>query len=297
MMLRNWQKPGFVVGVALLTLSATLHAAGMLAVAPSDALVQQPAGGQGQTAALGSSFADFAAGSVPVTPAAQQPETATVQEAVQQVAQPPVSAAPAPQVPQSAVAPVQAPQAQRPDLAAQTAAPPDRQEAVAQDSTASAAPARSARPQARPDARAQAAPQQPPAPRQPQQATPRPAGNAQADARRGSATGQQAGQTTTAGQTQTPQAESGNAAASNYPGEVLRKITRQRRAPAPRGGTVLVAFSIAGSGGLASASVARSSGSPALDRVALDHIRRSAPFAPPPRGAQTSFTFEFVSNR
>lgn len=327
MILRNWQRPGFLVGATVLTLSATLHAAGMLAVAPTDEVVQLPAGGQGETAALGSSFADFAAGAVPVTPAAQPVPDAPVQEAVQQEVQKPVTETPAQPVepaaqPKSAPAPTPAPSAQavpqtvapavtavtpettnaRPAESAPT--PPAQAETVQAidpppEQAESAAPTTSARPQARPETPPrQRAAQQPPAPtRQTQQAAPRPAGNSDADAQRGSATGQQTGQSAAAGQTQRQTNDSGNAAASNYPGEVLRKITRQRRAAAPRGGKVLVAFSISGSGALASAAVARSSGSPALDRVALNHIRRSAPFTPPPQGAQTSFTFEFVSNR
>ena len=84
------------------------------------------------------------------------------------------------------------------------------------------------------------------------------------------------------------------AAASNYPGEVLRRIQRIPQARSPGRGSVLVTFSVSNNGGLGSVSVARSSGNPALDRVALDHIRRAAPFPPPPEGAQRQFSFEFV---
>lgn len=320
MILRNWQRPGFLTVAIVLTLSATLHAAGMLAVAPTEEIVQLPAGGQGETAALGSSFADFAAGVMPVIPAEQPAQVVNVQKAVQQAVQEPVELTSS-QPLEPAVRPKPTPQTTAPAVPAVTpknttarapeAAPtspvtPQTQSAtpaetvqVTEPSEETAAPNASARPQARPaQPPRQRVAQQPRLPnRQTQQPASRPAGNSDADARRGSAAGQQAGQSASAGQTQRPAAESGNAAASNYPGEVLRKITRQRRASAPRSGKVVVSFSIAGSGALASAAVLRSSGSPALDRVALDHIRRSAPFAPPPRGAQTSFTFEFVSNR
>lgn len=221
MILHNWQRPGFLVGMSVLVLSATLHAAGMVVVAPAEDVVQLHAGGQGETAALGSFFADFAAGAVPVTPAAQPAEDAPAQQAVAQKVQQPVaqtaSPAPSPEAQQ-----VQPTEASVPPATAQVQAPVETVQAT--DATPTSAPTTSSRPQARPATQ----------PRQRQQAAPRPAGNSDADLRRGSATGQQAGQSAVAGQTQRPTAASGNAAASNYPGEVLRKITRQRRAPAPR---------------------------------------------------------------
>ena len=58
-----------------------------------------------------------------------------------------------------------------------------------------------------------------------------------------------------------------------------------------RGATV-VAFRVAGSGGLAGLSVARSSGSAALDRAALRVVQRAAPFPAPPAGAQRSFSIK-----
>jgi periplasmic protein TonB len=39
--------------------------------------------------------------------------------------------------------------------------------------------------------------------------------------------------------------------------------------------------------------VARSSSHPELDEMALDHVRRAAPFPAPPPGAQRDFRFEF----
>jgi protein TonB len=86
----------------------------------------------------------------------------------------------------------------------------------------------------------------------------------------------------------------GNAKASNYGGQVLRKISRTKKPKAPARGTVVVGFTIADSGGLAGVQVLRSSGASALDAVALDHIRRAAPFPAPPEGARRSFSFEFV---
>lgn len=78
----------------------------------------------------------------------------------------------------------------------------------------------------------------------------------------------------------------GNAAVSNYPGKVRNKINRaKRRAPGGERGSVVVSF-VVGSGGQASGvRVARSSGSAALDRAAVDSVQRAAPFAKIPEAA------------
>jgi protein TonB len=175
------------------------------------------------------------------------------------------------------------------------AAPPETL-AASSDLAPTAAPRPPARPEER---RVQASRSQPTrqdstvAPAAP----PRPAGNAATDARRGSATGQAGARAAASGGGAESAGRDGNAAASNYPGEVLRQITRLRRPRAPERGTVVVAFRIDRYGALAAVSVARSSGSAALDGVALNHIRRAAPFPPPPVGAETTFTFEFVAMR
>ncbi|WP_300434507.1 energy transducer TonB [uncultured Mameliella sp.] len=84
----------------------------------------------------------------------------------------------------------------------------------------------------------------------------------------------------------------GNAAASNYPGQVMRKLSRAGRPRVNARGTAVVAFSISSAGGLASLSLARSSGSSALDRAALGVVRSAAPFPRPPSGARRSFAIE-----
>ncbi|MFN3208728.1 MAG: TonB family protein [Roseovarius sp.] len=116
-----------------------------------------------------------------------------------------------------------------------------------------------------------------------------PKGNAQQNARTGTATGSQAAKSATSQGTGRSQA-SGNAAASNYPGQVMRKISRVPRPRVGSRGTAVVAFRIAGNGGLAGVSIARSSGSSALDQAAVRMIQRAAPFPPPPAGARTSFS-------
>lgn len=82
----------------------------------------------------------------------------------------------------------------------------------------------------------------------------------------------------------------GNAKASNYPGLVYRKIQRTRQKRVGGRGSVRIRFSISSNGRLAGISVARSSGSSKVDKAALAHIRRSAPFPTPPKGARRSFT-------
>ncbi|MCX7671780.1 MAG: TonB family protein [Anaerolineae bacterium] len=89
-------------------------------------------------------------------------------------------------------------------------------------------------------------------------------------------------------------AGSGRKAAANYGAEVMKKIRKTRKKASPAKGVVVVGFRIAGDGGLAGVSVIQSSGNVALDKVAVDHLRRSAPFPPPPEGAGRNYSFEFV---
>lgn len=86
----------------------------------------------------------------------------------------------------------------------------------------------------------------------------------------------------------------GGQVAARYGDQVMRQIARLRRHKAPERGVVTVGFEIGRDGGLRQVSVVSSSGSAALDRVAMDHIRRAAPFPPPPEGAAVRFAFEFV---
>lgn len=104
----------------------------------------------------------------------------------------------------------------------------------------------------------------------------------------GSATGARQQSNTRAGTgTSTQQ---GNASVSNYPGKVMRRISRVPRPRVGSQGTAVVAFRVSSGGGLAGASLARSSGNANLDQAALNLVRRAAPFPPPPPGAQRSFT-------
>jgi len=90
---------------------------------------------------------------------------------------------------------------------------------------------------------------------------------------------------------------SGNAAASNYPGKVYAKIARTRQRNAGGRGVAHVKFNVTSSGQAVSISVARSSGNARIDRAAVAHVKRAAPFPKPPAGAQTRFVIPIEFRR
>ncbi|GAB5446161.1 MAG: hypothetical protein Gyms2KO_10340 [Gymnodinialimonas sp.] len=160
-------------------------------------------------------------------------------------------------------------------------------------------PLTSPRPRARPEGLAPPPPAPAPqvaAPRpQPQPQAPAATGNAAANATRGSTTGTEGAAATATAPAAQPAPQPGNAAAvANYPGQVLRRISRAGR-PRVRhtGPDVVISFRISSGGGLAGLSVARSSGNPELDQAGLSIVQRAAPFPAPPAGAQTSFSINF----
>lgn len=159
-----------------------------------------------------------------------------------------------------------------------------------------AAVQRSLRPPVRPEGLAPPPPPRTQTTQQRTQPAQQPRGNSQQNARAGTTSGQQNATSTQSGSnantSQTSAAS--NAAISNYPGQVMRKISRVRRPRTNARGAAVVRFSIAGSGGLASASIARSSGNADLDQLALRVVRSAAPFPPPPAGARTSFSVEIT---
>lgn len=79
-----------------------------------------------------------------------------------------------------------------------------------------------------------------------------------------------------------------------YARAVMKKVRSTKRKSDVGRGTVVIGFTVADDGGLASVQVLQGSGNPGLDTAALDHIRRSAPFPPVPDGVGSSFSFEFV---
>ncbi|EET47109.1 TonB family protein [Thalassobium sp. R2A62] len=168
------------------------------------------------------------------------------------------------------------------------------------DVTVNNVTANTVRPPDRPANLGQTPPPPPPTPqRTTQRATPAaPSGNAQQDTTRGAqapAAAPTAQQTTQGQGQQADQAAIAAArqAVANYPNQVVRRISNVRREGTRARGVAVVSFRIGGSGQLVAVSIARSSGNADLDRIAINHIRRAAPFPAPPSGAQTSFSFEF----
>lgn len=279
----------------------------------SDVQVEGDAGGV--QASLGNSFADFVAGAAvpeetleatePLPPRDQTspsepdqivedtpPSTPMQQETPQETAQTPTAASAEAET-LSAVAPSEPLQTLESGIVAMTA--PDQietSEVLEQDTSAVN---RSLRPQPRSSEFEERHKPPPPQPRQAvtqqprQTATPQPRGNAQETAVTGSTTGTQTRQRQAATGTGTT-SQVGNAAASNYPGLVMRRLSRVSRPRVGVRGTAVISFRVGPGGGLASASVARSSGSADLDQAALSVVRRAAPFPPPPVGAQRSFS-------
>lgn len=117
-------------------------------------------------------------------------------------------------------------------------------------------------------------------------------GRSKSDAARGQADGDAKG-TATARSRGGKGSAVGNAAVSNYPGKVASKLRRALRYPAEAKrqklrGEVQVSFVVSAGGGVGSIRVVRSSGSPILDRAAIDTVKRAAPFPAIPDGAGRS---------
>lgn len=77
-----------------------------------------------------------------------------------------------------------------------------------------------------------------------------------------------------------------------YSAEIWRRILSGKPDRARYPGEVAIRFVIAADGGLAGMVVERSSGVPALDTLALEIVRRAAPFPAPP-ASNLSFTIPF----
>ena len=291
--------PGKAAVALAVVLSLSLHLSAMAALAPRDQVLIEGGVSAAQEAALGNSFADFAEGAVPVAPSAEPARPVPAEPLTP--TQTPVTPAPAatPPVALSAEA-LEGSEAVLP--ISPEAAPATPPEMATPEITAPAPPAAPSPPVAAaqppapmleplPEVVAQTATAETPRPRP--RAAPQPAGNAPQSARRGSAEGSErarGAETTSGASASAP----GNAAVSNYPGEVMRRIQRTRQQRTSARGRAVVSFTVGADGALASVGVQRSSGSAELDRIAQDHIRRAAPFPPPPAGAQRAFSFEFV---
>lgn len=117
-----------------------------------------------------------------------------------------------------------------------------------------------------------------------------PRGNAKKQARAGSADGKAKAKANVAAPRKAAvSSKAANAAISNYPGQVMRRLARQKRPRAASKGTAVVSFAIAANGGVSRVGIAKSSGSAQLDKDAVALVRRAGPFPAPPAGAQRSF--------
>ena len=256
------------VALAALLISGAVHGV-VLAGFPAGEPEPAPGGGvaQAEVPLLGSDFADLAAGSVVPVAAAAAALPVSAPAAALPLATP---APPEVSVPVAAAQSVQALPEKLPEPAAKPAPDP--------------APKAAEKP-----AEKKAAPK--PATAKPEKPAPR--GNADRDARKGAATGTESGKGAVA-----KGAGGGGAGATLSPARYgAAVIQRIRKTPQKRGsgrGTARVGFEIGASGGLAAVRILRSSGSASLDAAALDHIRRAAPFPPPPEGRAT-FSFDFTA--
>ena len=98
----------------------------------------------------------------------------------------------------------------------------------------------------------------------------------------------------TAPQAGTKTRGSGGVSPAAYAKAVMKKVRATRKAAGAGKGKVVVGFAIAADGSLSGVQLLRGSGNAALDQIALDHIRRSAPFPAPPADADRTYAFEFV---
>ncbi|MEO1109299.1 MAG: TonB family protein [Pseudomonadota bacterium] len=230
-------------------------------------------GGSVETAALGSSFKDFVAGTVPSTSAeTQQQPVEPNQQAQKAVPETKSLKRTAPSVTEAVPATPRVTTAQT-SLSLEK---PVAQKPIAEPATAAKTPI-----------------VQKPEPEKTKTAeTPAKAGNAEQDRKKGAATGKTAKGAATAQSVTRTTSTQGNAEASNYAGQVKRRILRARRKSVNIKGSVLITFRIADNGTLQSAQVSRSSGSKRLDQVALAQIRAAAPFPVPPPSARRQYTLE-----
>lgn len=294
--------------------------AGAMQLAAPDVAPEMEGGGAPVEALIGSQFEDMAAGTLTALPAEDTPtptappETSAVEPTPTpppaqplETADPVTQAPPATPATPTALTPVAPAPLPDPVVPLAQEVPKPTPEPIAEPETIAAAepdsdaPTLSKRPmpknperaaevaqaqaKAAEAARKKAERAKPPAP---QKAT---RGNAQRNNTKGSDSGtSQTAKATTTGQQSAAATQAGNAAASNYPGQVMRRISRLPKPRVNARGTTVVAFSIGSGGGLAGVSVARGSGSASLDRAAVTLIRRAAPFPNPPAGAQRQFS-------
>jgi periplasmic protein TonB len=271
-------------------LSLLAHLSALAALdQPEAAMI--PGGAPSVEARLGNSFQDIASGSatpvpapdptLPVGPDAMTPSPATdMASATMSVARPPAADMP-PDL--ASKAPPAAPIAPATAEALPPVAPDSRLTGIEPVAEATPALPDAVRPRPRPDPAPKAA------------AKPESAAGAATEERRGTAEGAETGTADTAATAKAPAQAAGNAEAANYPGLVMKQISRTRKPRVGARGTAILGFEIGTDGSLGAVRVLRSSGEAAVDAAAVDHLRRAAPFPPPPTGADRRFQIEYVS--
>ncbi|MDO9526623.1 MAG: TonB family protein [Gemmobacter sp.] len=311
----------YMIAFVALAASSILHAASLTRISYS--ADQALAGGTAQSVPLlGDSFADMAAGGAVAVAADSrdltQPLAPSKTSAVRVDSQTPAPAVTAPISPTTLdhVVPVAIPSAQAAPIEPAVAAGPDADDAanvpsLQVDALAATSPAptqtpmiaamrtapprRDVQPTKAGDAPSPVAAPKPKAPTKAAKA--HSAGNAPVDARKGATDGAETGQARTTKGTARAEGDGGTSRAATYGTVVMKRIRATRKSRAPARGTTVIGFAVADSGGLKTLRVLKSSGSDALDAVALDHIRRAAPFPKPPKGASRQFSFEFVGRK
>jgi len=298
-----------------LAVSVALHL-GALALVPGHEAPDVEGGAASvEPAQIGDSFRDIAQGSVaarpalpPDTLAPTRPEDGPPEPAATAAPVPqPVAAAPAPApslvVPRPSLAtaatitaePARLAEttaaAERPELRPIEAVPPDRVVAALEPPEVTTAAADTPRPAPRPDRTARA----PGSPEPPAKHAATAPGAERAERR-----GEDDGAETAAAAPRTApaapaRADQGTAAASSYPGIVMRQLTRTPRPQAGRRGAAVVGFELGPGGELRHVMILRSSGHAAIDEAALEHVRRAAPFPAPPQGAERRFQVRYES--
>lgn len=302
------------VSLALVTHGALAY--GLISSDP----VETEGGASGVEVRLGSSFKDMSKGTIaaerpqktspkssphkarplqPEVTKTQQPETAqpAIPTAQHQAAEPSKPMIAAPVVPEG-ILPTASPKEVPPEQSEKTTlASPAPSETLKPETENSTAVSRSLRPKRRSsEFEAAHTPKPVTAPKankvkKPASRQNSASGNAQRTARAGDTSGTRAATAKQSGQGGKAHS-AGNAAVSNYPGLVMRKLSRAGKPRVNARGAAVVAFTIGGSGRLASVTLTRGSGSSALDRAALRLVERAGPFPSPPQGARRSFTIQ-----
>lgn len=77
---------------------------------------------------------------------------------------------------------------------------------------------------------------------------------------------------------------------ANWQSRLSAHLERYKPRSKGKRGTAYVAFRIDGAGNVLSVKLARSSGNPAVDKMALNLVRRASPVPPPPPNVKLSFT-------